>query len=125
MLAGGTIFGVSAVRATVHEQDVSRVGQGVPSIVQIHDPNCSLCNALQKETRKALKAVGPGRLDYIVANIRTDEGIRFAASHGQPHVTLMLMDPAGNPVHILNGPQDRDDLTRIFAEHADAYPTTN
>lgn len=121
VVGGGSVFAVTAVRATAHEQDISRVGQGVPTVVQIHDPNCALCTALQKETRKALKGFDASELDYVVANVKTDEGGAFAARHGQPHVTLMLMDPDGRPVRILNGPQDSGDLRQIFAAHAEAY----
>ncbi|MEL7014288.1 MAG: hypothetical protein AAFO72_13560 [Pseudomonadota bacterium] len=121
VIGGGSVFAVSAVRATAREQDISRIGQGVPTVVQIHDPGCSLCSALQKETRKALKGIDPTELDYVVANIKTDEGGAFALAHGQPHVTLMLMDPEGAPVQILSGPQDRNDLRRIFTDFAASY----
>ncbi|MEO0371189.1 MAG: hypothetical protein AAF231_07005 [Pseudomonadota bacterium] len=121
MLGGGGALAFGAVRATAREQDVSRVGQGVPTVVQIHDPSCSICNALQKEARKALEGIDADSLDYVVANIKTDEGRAFANLHRQPHVTLMLMDPDGNPVQVLNGPQDGDDLRVIFEAHAKAY----
>lgn len=121
VLGGGSVFAVGAVRATVREQDISRIGQGVPTVVQIHDPGCTLCTALQNETRKALKGFAPQELDYVVANVKTDEGSAFAARQGQPHVTLILMDPDGRAVQVLNGPQDRDDLRQIFEAHAAAY----
>jgi thioredoxin-like negative regulator of GroEL len=121
VLGGGAAFAVNAVNATVKEQDVSRVGTGVPTVVQIHDPGCALCSALQKETRKALQGFDPDQLDYVVANIKTDEGSAFAARFGQPHVTLMLMDPEGRAVRVLNGPQHRDDLRALFERHAAAY----
>lgn len=121
VIGGGSVFAVSAVRATAREQDITRIGQGVPTVVQIHDPGCSLCTALQKETRKALKGFDPTELDYVVANIRTNEGGAFALEHGQPHVTLMLMDPDGTPVQILSGPQDRNHLRRVFADFAASY----
>lgn len=121
IVGGGSAFAVSAVRATAREQDLSRVGQGVPTIVQIHDPSCSLCAALQKETRKALEGFDSADLDYVVANVKTDEGSAFAARHRQPHVTLMLMDPDGQPAQILNGPQDRGDLRQVFEAFAAKY----
>lgn len=121
VIGGGSFFAVSAVRATAHEQDVSRIGQGVPTVVQIHDPGCSLCSALQKETRSALKGVDPTELEYVVANVKTDEGSAFAAQHRQPHVTLMLMDPEGAPVQILSGPQDRAVLRQVFRDFAASY----
>lgn len=121
VIGGGSVFAVSAVRATAREQDISRIGQGVPTVVQVHDPGCSLCTALQRETRKALKGFDPNELDYVVANVKTDEGGAFALAHGQPHVTLMLMDPEGTPVQILSGPQDREVLREIFEDFAASY----
>ncbi len=121
IVGGGSAFAVSAVRATAREQDLSRVGSGVPMVVQIHDPSCALCTALQKETRRALKGFDAADLDYAVANITTQEGGAFAARFGQPHVTLMLMDPEGKVVRVLNGPQESSDLRQIFEEHAAAY----
>lgn len=121
VLGGAAGFGVSAVRATAREQDLSRVGQGIPTVVQIHDPSCSLCNALQKETREALEGFDDKTLDYVVANVKTDEGRAFANLHRQPHVTLLLMDPDGNAVQVLNGPQDSEHLRSVFEAHARAY----
>lgn len=121
LIGGGSVFAVSAVRATAREQDISRIGQGVPIVVQIHDPGCALCADLQNETRKALESFDSGELEYVVANVKTDEGQAFAARHRQPHVTLMLMGPEGTPVQILNGPQNREDLRRIFERFAATY----
>ncbi|MEM7733042.1 MAG: hypothetical protein AAF280_09700 [Pseudomonadota bacterium] len=121
LLGGGAGFAISAVRATAREQDLSRVGQGVPSVVQIHDPGCALCTALQKEARRAMKGIDPATLTYVVANLKTDEGRDFANRHRQPHVTLMLLDPGGTPVQVLNGPQDADDLRALFRAHVAAY----
>ncbi len=108
------VFSVRAVRATMAEQDLSQVGQGRPSIVQIHDPNCSVCAALQRETRKALKHFDDEALDFFVANIQSDDGARFAAKYGVPHVTLLLFDSQGNLVNTLRGPQERDELRDVF-----------
>ena len=70
-LAGAGWWVVSGVRATAYEHDLTRVGQGTPSIVQIHDPKCALCTELQRETRKALKAFDEDDILYLVASILT------------------------------------------------------
>ena len=121
VLGAGGAYAVSAVRTTAFEQDLSRVGNGTASVVQIHDPGCQLCTALQRETRSALDRLEGDGLSYVVANIKTQDGAAFSARYGQPHVTLMLMDPDGALVRVLNGPQDRDDLEKIFAAHQAAY----
>jgi len=87
VVAGIGLFSVNAVQATVAEHDLTRVGTGTPTIVQIHDPQCSLCTALQRETRRALRDLPEGALTYLIANIRNEDGAAFANRHGQPHVT--------------------------------------
>ena len=119
VLAAGAIgaFSVNAVRATVAEHDLNRIGQGLPTVVQIHDPQCSLCTALQRETRKALKAFDDSQVTYLVANITPVEGAQFAAKHGVQHVTLLLLDGRGAVQQVLQGVRQRDELRAVFARH--------
>jgi hypothetical protein len=45
---GGAGFGVAhMVRGTAHAHDLTRVANGKPTVVQIHDPQCTLCVALR------------------------------------------------------------------------------
>ena len=107
-------FVVADVQATVREHDLSRIGNGVPSVVQIHDPNCSICAALQKETRAAVGGFGEGELQFLVANIQDARGRKLAADNGVPHVTLLLFDGDGKRRQILRGPNDRSVLEPTF-----------
>ncbi len=108
---------VSEVRAGIEEADLTKIGNGMPTIVQIHDPQCPTCQALQRETRKALDQFDEGDLQYLVANIRQDKGKRFASKHGVPHVTLLLFDGAGEHRDTLSGPNSADNLERAFRRH--------
>jgi hypothetical protein len=103
-----------STRATMHEQDLTRVGQGRPSVVQIHDPQCPVCQRLQRATRAALSRFDDGELDYVVANIRSGKGDAFANKYAVPHVTLLLFDADGELQHILRGEQQADALEREF-----------
>ncbi len=107
-------WGVSAVQATAAEHDLTRIGQGTPTIVQVHDPQCPLCTQLQREARKALRACSDCDLVYLVANIRAEDGQRFAAQHNVPHVTLVLFNGAGEVQQILNGVRDQEELKPVF-----------
>lgn len=118
-LGGAGYFGTRAVRATIAEHDLTRVGQGKPTIVQVHDPSCSMCTALQRETRRAMTHLGECDLVYLVANIKTTEGQAFASQYGVPHVTLLLFDGEGALVDRLHGVQDREVLRPIFDAHVD------
>jgi len=107
-------FVVQDVQATVHEHDLTRIGNGIPTVVQIHDPNCSVCAALQKETRAAMKDFEDAELQFLVANIKDARGKKLAAEHGVPHVTLLLFDGAGQRHQILRGSNDRSVLAPTF-----------
>lgn len=121
VLGGGGWLVVDDVRATIREGDLSRIGQGVPTIVQIHDPQCPLCSALQREARDAMSDFEPDQLQFVVANIRGEEGRKFAASHGVGHVTLLLLDPKGKRREVLTGPNTSSYLKAIFERHALRY----
>lgn len=120
-------FGVAAVggvgywitgsfKAYAAAHDLSRVGQGAPTIVQIHDPQCPSCTALQKQTRSALKAFNACGLLYLIADINTDEGASFAAKYGVPHVTFLLFYGQGDMQFTINGVHNRRQLEALFAE---------
>ncbi|MEP3525848.1 MAG: hypothetical protein ABJ081_12040 [Hyphomicrobiales bacterium] len=114
LLGGAGAYMYRSVLASRLEQDLTELGNGTPMVVQIHDPGCSLCTALQKEVRQALKAVDDSALNYRVANIRTQEGRRFASRYGVPHVTLLLFDGRGNLKQTLRGPRQNEELEITF-----------
>ncbi|MCK0103022.1 thioredoxin family protein [Pseudohalocynthiibacter sp. F2068] len=121
VFAGVVFFSVQSVQATICEADLTKVGQGKPSIVQIHDPQCSLCQTLQRQIRKALKSFDSDDFTFLVANIKTSDGSAFAARYGVPHVTLLLFDARGEMVQIVRGPSDTDSLRTIFEAHLETY----
>ena len=114
LLASGGVYAVTSVRKTMAEFDLTRIGQGVPVIVQIHDPTCSLCQSLQKQTRKALRRFQDGQIEFLVANIKTSEGQDMAVRYGVGHVTLLFFDAKGHMFHIEEGVQSKDQLETIF-----------
>ncbi|MEX0283510.1 MAG: thioredoxin family protein [Paracoccaceae bacterium] len=123
--AGGAgFFMMRSVRAMQAEQDLTRVGQGKPVIVQVHDPQCPTCTALQKEVRNAMKQFGECDLVYLVADIRQTEGATFANRHGVPHVTLLLFDGDGELRQTLHGMRYRDELRQVLRTHHDRYGVT-
>lgn len=118
MLGGAGFWGLHHVQAINAEHDLSRLGQGVPVVVQVHDPQCPVCNSLQNETREALRAFGAQEVLYLIANIRTPQGSDFAARHGVPHVTLLLFDGDGRLRETLRGPHKADELRPVFSRLA-------
>lgn len=118
LLGGGGYIAVGKVQTAMAEEDLSRIGDGIPTVVQIHDPQCGQCLALQKETRAALEAFGDQEIKYVVANIRNSSGRNFAAKHGVAHVTLMIFDGDGERKLTLRGQNSRARLRSIFARHS-------
>ncbi len=98
------------------EADLSKIGNGLPTIVQIHDPSCSLCNQLQKQTRIALRDFDIEH-QYLVANITTSDGLAFQGRMGQPHVTLILLDGDGVQLQVINGVTQSDAILAQLNAH--------
>ena len=113
-IGGGGWYFVSSVQAGIAEQDLSRLGNGIATVVQIHDPQCPRCRALQKEVREALAELDGDEIQYLVANIRQPEGRAMATAHGVGHVTLLLFDGSGTRRGVLVGETRSDILLGEF-----------
>ncbi|MGI9388293.1 MAG: hypothetical protein ACR2OX_12765 [Methyloligellaceae bacterium] len=117
VVGSGSWLLVDKVRATMREKDFSQIGNGIPTVVQIHDPQCPKCVALQRETRDALCEFDDTQLQFVVANIRTAEGRQLATTHRVSNVTLLLFDAAGRRQSVLSGPNKSEYLTGAFRRH--------
>ncbi len=100
--------------------DLSVVGNGTPTIVQIHDPNCQLCQALRSNTEKAL-AKSDATIQFRIANIHTDKGRRLQREHQVPHVTLLLFEPDGDIWRKLTGVKSVEALSRVIEQFDKRY----
>ena len=119
---GGTgWFVADGFAKTAQELDLSTLGNGIPAVVQIHDPECPKCLALQREARDAVCEIGEHQLQYKVANIRQPSGRKLANEHGVSHVTLLLMDGKGNRTMILRGENTSENLAYVFEDHVEKY----
>jgi len=109
----GTYF-YSTYQAYLKEHDLTKVGQGKPTIVQVHDPNCPVCNALQKAARSTLSQFEDEKYEFLIADIMTQKGRQFSTKYRVPHVTLLLFDGAGNLKHVHQGMKTSEQLEPIF-----------
>lgn len=91
------------------EHDLSVVGNGMPTVVQIHDPGCQLCNQLKKNLSK-VKGDFKNDIQFKTANIKTNKGRAFADRHRVPHVTLLFFDERGSRVNIIQGVTPAEDI---------------
>lgn len=117
VVLGGGLWGVSSFRTYAAEHDLTRVGNGDLAIVQVHDPQCPTCTALQKQTRRALRDFDDCGMTYLIADIKTPEGAAFARRYNAPHVTLLLFDGKGALQRRVQGLQQAEALAEVFAAH--------
>lgn len=117
VVGGGGYWFATDVQATMQEHDLTRLGQGVPTVVQIHDPGCPQCTALQRTARAAMSGFDETELVFLVANINTEEGRAIATANGVGHVTLLLFDGEGRRREIIHGPSTEARLEAAFANH--------
>ena len=122
VLAGaGGAYIFHDISATARETDLSRIGNGTPAVVQIHDPNCPKCAALQTAARSAMEGFGEDELIFMIANIKTEEGRRLAQANNVPHITLLFLDGNGRRRAALSGVRSSDELKVAFQGHADRF----
>lgn len=82
--------------------DLSVIGNGVPVIVQIHDPSCPTCRQLKSRMNAAMKDLPD--VEYRLADISTSQGRTFQSENGGlPKITLMFFNAKGDHRHTLQG----------------------
>ena len=121
VLAGAGYGGMRWFQAHAATHDLSRIGKGKPTVVQVHDPQCQLCTQLQRATKQAMKQFGECDLLYLVADLNQTEGQAFAARHNVSRVTLVLMDAEGQATQVLRGVRSRAELETILAVHFEVH----
>ena len=108
-------YTLRTVQAGAAETDLTRIGQGIPTIVQIHDPQCGDCQVLEGQIRSILSDYDDTDVTYLVAYLTGTEGQAFAGRYGVGRVTLVLLDGAGTLVHIIRGPIEKEALRQAIA----------
>ena len=93
--------------------DLASIGQGVPTVVQVHDTTCPLCRSLMGATRKAIEDFPA--VHYRVADLSTGGGRQFATKYNAQKVTLILLDADGKHLRTLTGVRTPDELRELFA----------
>ncbi|MEH6457507.1 MAG: thioredoxin domain-containing protein, partial [Cocleimonas sp.] len=91
------------------EHDLSVIGNGTATVVQVHDPGCRLCNRL-KSNLGEVKGEFKDKIQFKTANILKPKGRVFASKHNVPHVTLLFFDKKGQRVNTMEGVSSSDDI---------------
>jgi thioredoxin-like negative regulator of GroEL len=91
------------------EYDLSVIGNGTPTVVQIHDHNCRLCRQL-KSNLDDVKKDFTGDIQFKTANILVKKGAGFARQHQVAHVTLLFFNKQGQRTDTLQGVSSKDEI---------------
>jgi hypothetical protein len=110
IIGGGGYYFVSSVMAGIAEEDLTKLANRIPTVVQVHDPGCPSCRALQRSTREALENFEAGEIQYLVANLNSPDGKAFADRHHAGRVTLLLFDAEGGMRQMITGRQSSEVL---------------
>ena len=114
VLGSLSYVGFAAYKQNWNEMhDLSAIGNGIPTVVQVHDPNCALCRSLKKNTQKAIDRVG-GDIQYRIAGLHTPAGRDFAARYSVGKVTLLTFDGSGKFLNQYQGVKEVATLERLL-----------
>ena len=107
-------LGVSEYKKGWEEvRDLSVIGNGTPTVVQVHDTGCSLCRELRSNTESAYKDF-EDKFQYRIADIGISSGRRLQRKYNVPHVTLLFFDRDGRLQRNINGVKSADEIRQEF-----------
>ncbi len=102
-------------RTEQQEMDLSRIGQGLPSVVQAFDPTCTSCRQLRRMVEQ-LRPEFEEQMVFLMVDLSTPAGAAFAETNQVGSVTLVFFDATGERIGVLEGLQEADYLWRVFTE---------
>ncbi len=115
VLGSGVAVGLASYKKQYEfDHDLSVIGNGKPTVVQIHDPSCRLCLEL-KDGVDSVRRDFEDEIQFRIASIKTLEGRTLAQRHNVPHVTLLLFNGRGKMVRTIRGVQSGEDLKPAFS----------
>ena len=108
--------GLAAYKQNRNEiHDLSVIGNGKPTVVQVHDPGCPSCRALKSNTQSALKRLDSD-LQYRIASLKTPEGRTLAHRYRVGKITLLVFDGDGELLDSYQGVKSVDTLELLLAK---------
>jgi hypothetical protein len=100
--------------------DLTLVGAGERVVVLVHDHNFVESVELM-EALDGVRQRHPDAMHYLVADLNTPRGARFADLYDVDAVTLILFDRYGNRVATLRGRQGRDEVEAWMQDSLPPY----
>ncbi|MFP4510549.1 MAG: hypothetical protein ACLFNQ_10505 [Spirochaetaceae bacterium] len=113
VLTAGTVVLAQQLQARSF-RNLSVVGSGTPTVVQVHDRACPVCTSLLGSVQEVRRDFDEEELHVRVAELHTEVGAAFARRYNAGRITLLLFDGDGNLVERQTGDQHPDDLRETF-----------
>lgn len=105
-----TAFVIASDQQAKVEHDLSAIGNGKVTVVQVHDPGCQQCQRLKRVVGNVKGDFGDD-VQFRTANIKTEKGRQFAQRYNVPHVTLVFFDKHGKHANTLQGVSSSQDVS--------------
>jgi len=106
----GTAIGFALAPQSM-SADLARVGQGRPAVVLAYE-NYSPASMDAMERLNRVRGDYAERVEFLVADLASEAGNRFAERHGLREGMITLFDAGGDAVATLDVPADPDALRR-------------
>ena len=111
-LAAAGIYQYERIASRRH--DLSAIGNGQPTVVQVMDHGCVECRELRSRLSGVRKEFEP-RVQFRVADRTTTDGALFASRHNAGHLTLLMFGADGELRNTLTGMQDAETIRTAIA----------
>ncbi len=95
--------------------DLTVIGNGTPTIVQIHDPKCPKCKKLMSNAKSALSKFDD-KFVFRIADITTSAGRKLQRTHNANTVSLLMFDRKGKMRRTSSGVKSADELELAFED---------
>ena len=102
------------------DTDLTQIGGGERAVVLVHDHNFVESVELM-EALDGVRQRQPEAMLYLVADLNTPRGQRFADNHDVDAVTLVLFDARGRTVAVRSGRLSREQIEDWLNEHLPPY----
>jgi len=109
-ISAGALATYDNRQRTLH--DLTVIGAGLPTVVQIHDPSCPTCRSLKSRVSEVLSQFDG--VNFRLADITTNEGRDLQMKFSAEKITLLLFDARGKHLQTVVRLQSVEDLAELF-----------
>ena len=113
MLVSGVGYAAYRVRHN-NIYNLGVIGNGSPTVVQIHDSGCDACKLLKSNVESVRREFKD--IQFRIANLHSKDGAQFARKYESRKTTLLIFDHNGELIDKMEGIFPEEQLRRRFAK---------